>query len=217
MPSIDTYNKRMSYERLRKFIATEMRMSHIYQPVMLTALLKHRGTRTARDIAREILKYDESQVEYYEQITKNMPAKVLARRKIVERHEDQYRLLGYGDLNEGQVNDLIRDCQKRLEQYIDSRKDSLWQHRMQSLGYISGKLRYEVLKRAQFHCELCGISHDHRALEVDHVLPRKHGGTDDLSNLQALCWRPYPHLWAVVKLSHPEIGIVDAVSVFSLA
>ena len=28
-----------------------------------------------------------------------------------------------------------------------------------------------------------------RALEVDHIVPRTHGGSDDLSNLQALCIR----------------------------
>ena len=28
-----------------------------------------------------------------------------------------------------------------------------------------------------------------RALEVDHILPRNHGGSDDLSNLQSLCFR----------------------------
>jgi hypothetical protein len=28
-----------------------------------------------------------------------------------------------------------------------------------------------------------------RALEVDHIMPRNHGGSDDLSNLQALCFR----------------------------
>jgi ATP adenylyltransferase len=55
------------------------------------------------------------------------------------------------------------------------------------LGDLSGSLRYEVLKRAGFRCELCGISADERAIEVDHILPRKHGGVDDLTNLQALC------------------------------
>ena len=33
-----------------------------------------------------------------------------------------------------------------------------------------------------------GISADDRALEVDHILPRNHGGQDDLSNFQALCY-----------------------------
>lgn len=54
---------------------------------------------------------------------------------------------------------------------------------------ISGKLRYAVLKRAGFHCELCGISADERALEVAHILPSEHGGSDELENLQALCSR----------------------------
>jgi len=26
-------------------------------------------------------------------------------------------------------------------------------------------------------------------LDVDHILPRSEGGTDDPDNLQALCWR----------------------------
>jgi ATP adenylyltransferase len=39
-----------------------------------------------------------------------------------------------------------------------------------------------------FRCELCGVSADERALDVDRIVPRKHGGTDDPDNLQALCW-----------------------------
>ncbi len=179
----------MTYEKLKKFIVSEMRMSHIYQPVMLMALLKNKGLRTAKDIAREILKHDDSQVEYYEHITKQMPGKVLASHKIVEAQKGFYKLNGFEKLDDSQINDLILVCQRKLTDFIDKRKNQIWQHRMQSLGYISGTLRYEVLKRAQFHCELCGIAHEIRALEVDHIQPRKHGGTDDLSNLQALCWQ----------------------------
>jgi ATP adenylyltransferase len=65
----------------------------------------------------------------------------------------------------------------------------IWQHRRVSAGYISGTLRYEVLKRARFRCELCGVPADVRALEVDHIVPRSRGGTDDPNNLQALCYR----------------------------
>ena len=49
-------------------------------------------------------------------------------------------------------------------------------------------MRYEVLKRAQDRCELCGISKDEKAIEVDHIVPKSLGGKDDLSNYQALCY-----------------------------
>jgi diadenosine tetraphosphate (Ap4A) HIT family hydrolase len=57
-----------------------------------------------------------------------------------------------------------------------------------TVGYISGTLRYEVLKTAKFRCELCGIPADERALEVDHIVPRNKGGTNEIANLQALCF-----------------------------
>jgi 5-methylcytosine-specific restriction endonuclease McrA len=50
-----------------------------------------------------------------------------------------------------------------------------------------GGLRYETLKRAGFRYELCGVSADERAQDVDHIIPRKHGGTDDPDNLKDLC------------------------------
>ena len=37
-------------------------------------------------------------------------------------------------------------------------------------------------------CEVCGISNDKKALEVDHILPRSNGGSDEINNLQALCY-----------------------------
>jgi diadenosine tetraphosphate (Ap4A) HIT family hydrolase len=61
--------------------------------------------------------------------------------------------------------------------------------RLENTPVISGKLRHAVLKRAGFHCELCGVSADGRALEVEPILPREHGGSDDLGNFQALCWK----------------------------
>jgi ATP adenylyltransferase len=39
------------------------------------------------------------------------------------------------------------------------------------------------LKRAGYRCELCGISADETAIEVDHIIPRKHGG-DELTNFK---------------------------------
>jgi ATP adenylyltransferase len=166
-----------------------MRMSAIYQPIMLMELLKQGGTASVTDIAKAILIHDQSQIEYYEQRVRNMVGRVLTNnRKITEKHKDQYLLKGYEDLSPQETAELIELCQQKVEEFLSQRGDRIWSHRTRSLGYIPGSLKYEVLKRAKFRCELCGAHEDQRALEVDHILPRNHGGTDDPSNLQALCY-----------------------------
>ena len=74
-----------SFEHFRDFIQKRMRMSHIYQPVMIRELLKSGGKASIRNIAAAFLSRDESQLEYYEQITKNMPGKVLSKHGIRRR------------------------------------------------------------------------------------------------------------------------------------
>ena len=74
-----------AFEQLREFIQKRMRMSLIYQPVMLKELLTRGGKASIREIATAFLVRDESQLEYYEQITKNMPGTVLSKHGIVER------------------------------------------------------------------------------------------------------------------------------------
>ncbi len=56
----------MTYERLLCFVKNRMRMPHVYQPVMLMALLRGGSWSSTREIARSILLHDESQVEYYQ-------------------------------------------------------------------------------------------------------------------------------------------------------
>jgi ATP adenylyltransferase len=183
------YSVRMTYEQLVDFLQSRMRMSHVYQPVMLMALLRRGGRCSTGEIARSILAHDQSQIEYYEDVTKNMVGRVLRSHGIVQKEGDGYSLVGYEDLNGEQVEGLMQLCQLKLDEYKAKRGERIWQHRKASAGYISGTLRYEVLKRARFRCELCGVSADVRALEVDHIVPRNRGGTDHADNLQALCYR----------------------------
>jgi ATP adenylyltransferase len=127
-----------------------------------------------------------SQIEYYEQITKRMPGKVLSNHGVVVRSEESYRLaLDPSALSSDERDELLRHCDDAITTYLQKRGASAYDHRRAALGYLSGSLRYEVLKLAGFRCDLCGISADERAIEVDHILPRKHGGKDDLTNLQA--------------------------------
>jgi ATP adenylyltransferase len=179
-----------SFDILHDFLTKRMRMSHIYQPVMLRLLIENGGWAGLRDIAAAFLARDESQIEYYSEITKRMPAKVLAAHDLVEREGDGYRLIpNIRTLKAPERAKLIRMCDDAITRYLASRGDRLYRHRRLSLGEITGTDRYEVLKRAGFRCELCGTPADERALDVDHILPRNRGGSDDRANLQALCYR----------------------------
>ena len=178
----------MRYLDLKEFISKRMRMSHIYQPVMLMALLRNNGKRSTTQIAKAILKYDDAQIEYYEQITNNMVGKVLRNHGIVEKQGKDYVLKDSERLAATQRDELIDLCESRLSEYLEKRGEKIFAHRKLAAGYVSGTLRYEVLKAAKFCCELCGVPADEKALEVDHIVPRNHGGSDDPSNLQALCY-----------------------------
>lgn len=178
-----------AFDNLSDFILNQMRMSHIYQPVMLIEILKKNGSASTNEIAKALLSYDISQVEYYEHITKNMVGKVLTKsRGVTSKDKNQYHLNEYEKLDEEEIKKLISYCEEKIEKFIGKRGDKVWEHRKKSSGYISGTLRYEILKRAKFRCELCGISAEQKALEVDHIIPRNSGGTDDESNLQSLCY-----------------------------
>ena len=56
---------------------------------------------------------------------------------------------------------------------------------------IPPKLTLKVLKRDKYKCQICGKSpstHPELSLEVDHILPVSKGGTNDIENLQTLCF-----------------------------
>lgn len=52
---------------------------------------------------------------------------------------------------------------------------------------ISKSVRFEILRRDNFACRYCGVAAPVAVLHIDHVIPVKHGGTNDLWNLTAAC------------------------------
>lgn len=180
----------LTFSKLQDFLSHRIQMQHIYQPVMIQVLLENGGRATLRQIAAAFLSHDESQLEYYEKITKNMPGRVLSHHGIVRRTPEGYELDPYPlDLSAAELDELYRHCQELLKNHLARRGGLVYQHRRLALGYIPGSVRYEVLKRAGGRCELCGISKDERALDIDHIHPRSLGGKDEIGNFQVLCYR----------------------------
>jgi diadenosine tetraphosphate (Ap4A) HIT family hydrolase len=173
---------------LKDFIINKMTMSHIYQPVMIKVLLENGGVAHKKTIAQNILGYDFSQVEYYEGITNNMVGKVLRKNKVVSKQKNIYELHDFETLKPEEVQELIAICDLKISDYISKRGAKIWEHRRRNRKSVPGSIRYQVLKRADGRCELCGISKDEKALEVDHILPKNLGGEDSINNYQALCY-----------------------------
>lgn len=179
----------MDFSHLRNFITSKMRMQHIYQPVMIKTILESKeGRASVRQIAEQFLQNDESQIEYYMQITKAMPGKVLARHGIVKHDSGSFVLNLDQRLMADQRAELIASCEAKVDEYEKARGRLIWLHRIKDPGYVPGSLRYQVLKKAKFRCELCGISAEQKAIDVDHIVPRNKDGKTVIENLQALCY-----------------------------
>ena len=120
-----------------------------------------------------------------------MVGKVLTNNGVVEPIKDGRQIIGYSLIEtthtEVQRAALQAMCDKAIDEYISKRGEAIWGHRGPESGYISGSIRYNVLKRAKHRCELCGGHEEQVALHVDHIIPRSKGCPDDISYFQALC------------------------------
>ena len=179
----------MTFQELKDFITTKMRMQHIYQPVMLIEILKKGGYASAKQIAKAILNHDPTQVDYYQEVVKNMVGKVLtSNHGITSKMGDTYSLIDAEKLTKAQIKELISLCEGKIKDYDAKREGTQWEHRKRGRKPISGSIRYKVITRARGRCEACGCSIKDRSIEVDHIHPKSLGGKDDLSNYQALCY-----------------------------
>jgi hypothetical protein len=53
---------------------------------------------------------------------------------------------------------------------------------------ITNKQRFEVFKKYNFTCQYCGRHTPEVILEIDHIIPKSKGGTDDIDNLTVSCF-----------------------------
>jgi ATP adenylyltransferase len=176
------------FEDLKDFIlsAKRMKMSQVYKPVMLQTVLRQNGTASRDEIASEIMSRDVLQLEHYRRkIVHPMPGKRLVRDGILEFDGDTYQLAApFDNLSRSQHLELIATCERRIEEHIESYGN---QFSGRNDDPVPGSIRYEILKRAGGRCELCGVSYEEVPLDVDHIIPRSENGSNEESNLQALC------------------------------
>jgi len=178
-----------TFQGLAEYINRRMRMSHIYQPLMLMELLGRSSSAPAEDIARRILGEDSSQIEYYTERVKRMVGRVLTSNGITTHAGGVYSLIGADDLSDQERDALLQLCREKLDAFRLKRGDEVFAHRSRHRTAISGSIRYRVFTRAKGRCECCGAHEHQAALEVDHIIPKNQGGSDDISNFQALCFR----------------------------
>lgn len=70
----------------------------------------------------------------------------------------------------------------------NKRQDRIGSTTERGYGHAWRKLRASILERDDYLCLLCKANgHVTEATDVDHIIPREQGGTDDPTNLQSLC------------------------------
>lgn len=176
-----------SYEDLKGFLESKngLRMAHIYKPSMLLTVIRAGGKTTKQEIATDFLLRDTKQIDYYTtKIVHPMPGIRLVRDGLVSNDRDSYELIGpISTLTDTQRLEIETILEGRIGDYLETR----YPFADSNNDAVPGSVRYQVLKRAAGRCEACGVTSKDTQIDVDHIVPPAQGGSNDISNLQALC------------------------------
>jgi ATP adenylyltransferase len=178
----------MEFKKLYQFLEKDMQMRHIYQPVLIKALVDTGGTATIRQLAQIFVSQDESQLQYYEKRIKEMPVKVLRKRGVITT-DGSVVSLNIKNLNFEQKSVIRLLCESRIQEYLQRMGLGIWDYRMLDSSPVSESLQYQILKESGGRCALCGATKNESPLEIDHIKPRSKGGKTVKENLQVLCSR----------------------------
>jgi HNH endonuclease len=77
---------------------------------------------------------------------------------------------------------------------------------------LSKELRQQVFNRANSKCEYCllAVADTPYGHQIDHIIPRQHGGKDELENLALCCSRCNRHKGPNLASLDPESGEIIA-------
>lgn len=175
----------MTFDDLKDFIHHRMRMSHIYQPLLIRTLLDSGGSATIRQLATSFVARDEALAKEYESTIKNMPLRILKKHGVVNQEGDLVKL-AVGGVTLEQRAELSLLCEEKMQKFVKARGWKIWDYRLMDEP-VPASLRYQVLAAGDQRCALCGATADMRPLDVDHIVPLSKHGKTTLENLQVLC------------------------------
>jgi hypothetical protein len=155
-------------------------------------------------VARRILGEDVTQIDYYTERVKRMVGKVLTGNGITRYERGTYDLVGGEELSDAERDQLLELCRQRLNAFRMQRGEEvgcLLTQKPAASGTgaataprsaARSNTRCSPAPKAAANAAGQAVAQQtphQRALEVDHIVPRNQGGSDDLSNLQSLCFR----------------------------
>ena len=182
--------------RLYKFLTDTMRMTEVYQPVIISELLRNKGSCTKTELALALARYDNLIIEHYKDIVMRWPKKILTKHGIIKYNKSTKTFtLKEGIVDIDDADDELRKAEEKISDWISEKK-----RKDKSSPEVNPSKRYSVLKRDKQKCQLCGIHSYQRPIDVDHVVPAikqdKYGKVykdgayihvHSEENLQALC------------------------------
>jgi ATP adenylyltransferase len=120
----------MDFEELKEFLSSRMKLSHIYQPLLIKTLIESGGSATIRQLAGTFLSYDESQkILYYEKRLKEMPIRMLKNQGIITRNQNLITL-NVERLTLQQKSEIRKIYEARIHDYVASRGLAVWDYRL---------------------------------------------------------------------------------------
>lgn len=151
--------------------------------------------RYAKDVEKILLCESINNSEYSSNKYKRIEERVL--KKIIYKKEDfliTLKIEVYYRSNSGNVN----DSRKRKYAFKDltiiyndwKNGNKFEETKKQERKIMNDDIRYNVLKRDNYSCQICGATaKDGAKLHVDHIIPVSKGGKTVMNNLQTLCER----------------------------
>jgi hypothetical protein len=89
---------------------------------MLRTLIDKGGRASVSEIAQTLLVEDRAQLDYYREITKRMPGAVLRRRGVIDYHDGEYSIAGFGEMTAAERHELIALCHAKVDQFLERRR-----------------------------------------------------------------------------------------------